>query len=174
MASPLKNLSDYDPSSMPDASQFRFAILCTDYHDHITGALLQGARDTLLKHGALEDRITVLPVPGAYELPAAAQFAAEAGLHDAFLCFGCVIKGETRHDDYINHAVAKGLIDLSLKYNKPFIFGLLTVENEQQAVDRAGGKHGNKGVECAVAALRMLQLKQKVGNKAKTKLGFSK
>ena len=117
------------------------------------------------KYGVNEKNIFVSVIPGAFELPLAAKWLYEKKKADAVICLGCVIKGETDHDKYINQAVAQGVMNLCLKTGAPFIFGLLTPNTLQQAKDRAGGKHGNKGVECAVAALQMLQLKDSLKKK---------
>jgi 6,7-dimethyl-8-ribityllumazine synthase len=160
MASSLKNLSTYDPSDLPEASSMQFAVIVSDWNAHITHALYQGCVDTLLKSGVYSDNIVTVQVPGAFELTTAATIVAKHHAKlNAIICLGCVIKGETTHNEYINHAVAQGLTNLSIQYQKPFIFGLLTPNDEQQAIDRAGGLHGNKGVEAAVTALRMADLK---------------
>jgi len=155
MASSLKNLSDYSAPSV-DLSNKRFAIVVSSYYYDITNALYQGACDTLLKHGATIDHIVTKTVPGTFELTLAAQYMAQKQEIDAVICIGCVIQGETKHFDFICHAVAQGITDVSLKYNKPVIFGVLTPNNMEQAQARAGGKHGNKGVEAAAAAIGML------------------
>ena len=161
MASALKNLSEYDEHNIPDASGMAFGIVVAEWNRHITHALYQGCLETLLKHGVLERNIYVAQVPGSFELPVGARMLNDQQPHlDAVISLGCVIKGETQHDDYINHAVASGLMNLSVSIGKPFVFGLLTVLNEAQALDRAGGKHGNKGVEAAVTAIRMAVLKR--------------
>lgn len=160
MASTLKNLSTYDPNTLPDASSMQFAVIVADWNAHITHALYQGCVDTLLKSGVYSDNIITIQVPGAFELTAAAAIVAKQSPKlNAIICLGCVIKGETTHNEYINHAVAQGLTTLSIQHQKPFIFGLLTPNDEQQAIDRAGGIHGNKGIEAAVTALRMADLK---------------
>ena len=141
----------------------QFGIVVAEYNKDITFALLEGCVDTLLKHGATEADITVSYVPGAFELTTGAQYQHLANDPDAVICLGCVIKGDTDHDVYINNAVAQGITRLSLDFNKPVIFGLLTPNNHQQAVDRAGGKHGNKGVEAAVTAIKMVALQQDLG-----------
>lgn len=134
----------------------RVAILVARWHPEITEALYQGAVETLEKHHV--ERILRLQVPGTYELPLAARQVAANKNFDAIICLGCVVKGETRHDEYINRAVSQGLMHVQLKYRVPVMFGVLTVETYAQALDRAGGKHGNKGAECAVAALEMIDL----------------
>ncbi|NJN34009.1 MAG: 6,7-dimethyl-8-ribityllumazine synthase [Saprospiraceae bacterium] len=173
MASTLKNLSQYDDSTMPDASEMTFAIVVADWNAHITHALYAACVETLLKHGVQETQIHTAQVPGTFELPTAARLlAAKHPLVDAIICLGCVIKGETKHDEYINMSVANALQNLSIASSKPFIFGVLTPNDEQQALDRAGGKHGNKGTEAAVTAIRMAALRQDLTGKRKGKIGF--
>ena len=156
MASSLKQLGSHNAESVPDCPDCQFGIVVSEYHETITEALLKAAVDTLLQHKVKEEHIFIKYVPGAYELPLGClQIYREQPL-DAVIALGCVIKGETDHDVYINQAVATGIMDLNLKFGKPFIFGLLTPNTEQQAKDRAGGKHGNKGIECAVTALKMV------------------
>lgn len=159
MASALKNLSTYDESNIPDAAEMSFGIVVADWNRDITHALYEACFETLVKHGAKEENIKVAQVPGAFELPSGARIIATREKLDAVICLGCVIKGETQHDEYINNAVATGLMNLSITTGKPFIFGVLTPNTHEQAKDRAGGKHGNKGVEAAVTALRMAALK---------------
>lgn len=171
MASALKNLSDYDDSNLPDASELSFGIVVADWNKDITHTLYQGCLDTLLKHGAKEENIHVVQVPGAFELPSGGRILAGREKLHAVICLGCVIKGETQHDEYINNAVAQGLVNLSIATGKPFIFGLLTPNTHEQAVDRAGGKYGNKGVEAAATALRMAALYQEKPGGKKT-IGF--
>jgi 6,7-dimethyl-8-ribityllumazine synthase len=118
--------------------------------------LYNGAFQTLLKEGVIEENIFRKNVPGSFELSTGAQWAAQVEGIDAVICLGCVIQGETKHFDFICNAVANGITNVSLKYNKPVIFGVLTPENMQQALDRAGGKHGNKGDEAAITAVKML------------------
>lgn len=155
-----KNLSAYDLASVPSASGMKFGIVVSEWNYEITGALAQGAVDTLIKHGARDINILVKHVPGSFELTLGAQYLAEYTDVDAIIALGCVIQGETRHFDFICQGVTQGITSLNLKYNKPFIFGVLTTDNQQQALDRAGGKLGNKGDEAAVTAIKMLALKQ--------------
>ncbi len=138
----------------------RFALIVSEWNDEITFALRDGALKTLTKYGAKEKNISVHYVPGSFELTAGAKWLADSKKFDAVICLGCVIQGETRHFDFICNAVAKGVTDLNITYNIPFIFGVLTPENMQQAKARAGGKHGNKGVEAAVTAIKMVALKK--------------
>lgn len=154
-----KNLSEYDLSSVPSANQMKFGIVVAEWNYEITGALAQGAADTLKKHGASDENIIVKHVPGTFELTLGAQYMAEYTKVDAIIVLGCVIQGETRHFDFICSGVTQGITSLNMKYNKPFIFGVLTTDNQQQALDRAGGKLGNKGDEAAVTAIKMLALK---------------
>jgi 6,7-dimethyl-8-ribityllumazine synthase len=171
MASALKNLSAYDESTIPDASEMTFGIVVAEWNAAVTHALYEGCYDTLLKHGARADNIFTMQVPGSFELPAGARLLAGKHNPDAVICLGCVIRGETSHNEYINHAVANGLVNLSIASGRPFIFGVLTPNDEQQALDRAGGKHGNKGVEAAVTAIRMAALKRG-DREGKRKIGF--
>lgn len=138
----------------------RFAIVVSKYHKSITGKLLDGAIQTLTRHLVSTSQIRVLWVPGAWEIPLAAQYALDSGEFDAVLTLGCVIRGETTHDQHINTAVSNGLGQLSLQYKTPVAFGLLTCNTMDQAIQRAGGDVGNKGAEVADAAVHMLLLRQ--------------
>ena len=140
----------------------RFAIVVSEWNTEITEALYQGARDTLLKFGASGDDVVRRNVPGSYELTLGAQLMAARKEFDAVICIGVVIKGETKHFDFICEAVGQGLTDLNIKYNLPIIFGVLTPNTMQQALDRAGGVHGNKGDEAAITAIKMAALKQEL------------
>jgi 6,7-dimethyl-8-ribityllumazine synthase len=155
MSSANKNLSEYSQKNIIDISSKRFAIVVSEWNEEVTESLYEGAHQTLLKHGAAASNIVRKDVPGSYELSLGAQYAAMDDF-DAVICLGCVIQGETRHFDFICQAVAQGITTVALKYNKPVIFGVLTPDNQQQALDRAGGKHGNKGDEAAMAAIKML------------------
>lgn len=148
---------DASPSlvNLPDGSSFKIGIVVSEWNAVITNALLEGARETLLKSGVLEDHIEVLYVPGSFELPWGARQIMKPGKKDAVICLGCIIQGETKHDEYIASAVASGIMQLGLMSGIPVIFGVLTTNTEEQAKDRAGGKHGNKGAEAAFAALQM-------------------
>ena len=157
-----KNLSAYDIESVPSATGFKFGIVVAEWNYQITGALAQGAVDTLKKHGVKDEDITLKHVPGTFELALGGQFFAEYTDVDAILLIGCVIQGDTRHFDFICDGVTQGTTHLNLKYNKPFIFGVLTTNNEQQALDRAGGKLGNKGDEAAVTAIKMVALRREM------------
>ena len=161
MATNLKNLSYYDPTEVPDASSYSIGIVISEYNSDITFALRDACVKALLKHGVSAENIDVDYAPGAFELPSAAQTLYFGTMCDAVIVLGCVIKGDTDHDIYINQAVSQGLMSLSLELDTPFIFGLLTTNNHEQAKDRAGGKHGNKGTECAIAAIKMLALRER-------------
>lgn len=163
MSSALKNLSNTGSFEVSQAAGMRFAIIVSEWNDAITSALLTGAFDTLIKYGVPEENIFIHHVPGSYELTTGARFIAEYCKDiDAVICLGCVIQGETKHFDFICHAVSQGLTNLSIQFNKPFIFGVLTPNTMQQATDRAGGKHGNKGDEAAVTAIKMVVLQKKL------------
>lgn len=172
MASSLQNLSDYNSENIPDSSDLQIGIVVSDWHKEITHKLYEGCFDTLTKHGVKKENIHSVQVPGSFELTSGAKILASNKKVDAVITLGCVIKGETTHNEYINQAVAAGLTTLSVMSSKPFIFGLLTPNDEQQALDRAGGKYGNKGVEAAVTALRMAHLKLSLSSAPKG-IGFN-
>ncbi len=160
MASGLKNLSLTEGSEVPSAKGMKFGIVVAEWNHKITGALYKGAYESLIQHGASEKDIITQTVPGSFELTLGGQLLAEYERPDAVICLGCVIQGETKHFDFICEAVAKGITDLNIKYNLPVVFGVLTTNTHEQAVDRAGGKHGNKGDEAAVTAIKMVALKR--------------
>ncbi len=155
MSSSLKNLSDFSHIEVGSAENLKFAIVVSQWNAQITGALLNGAYKGLLDHGAKEDNIELIEVPGSYELIAGSDIALRNKELDAVIALGCVIQGETRHFDFICQAVGTELAQVGLKHSKPVIFGVLTTDNLQQAIDRAGGKHGNKGEEAAITAIQM-------------------
>ena len=155
MATALHNLSDYDLSNVPDASNMCFGIVVSEWNPEITGALLEGAVKTLEKHGALPENIHVRTVPGSFELVYGAHQMVLNGSYDALIILGCVIRGDTPHFDYICLGVTYGIAKLNTVSEIPIIYGLLTTNNLQQAQERAGGKLGNKGDECAVDAIKM-------------------
>jgi len=159
MASELKNLSVFEGIEIPSAEKMKFGIVWAEWNNTITYSLMQGAYNTLLTNGAKAENIITKTVPGAFELTLGAQYMAELKEVDAVICIGCVIQGDTKHFDFICDAVAHGITNLNMKYNMPFIFGVLTVNNQGQAEDRAGGKHGNKGDEAAITAIKMISLK---------------
>lgn len=159
MAASLKSLLEFDSSLINSGRGKKFGVIVSDYNPEITLHLLDGCLRTLIKCRVKEKDILVAHVPGAFELPGGARMLAESSTLDAIICLGCVIKGETKHDEYINTAVASGIMQLSLLLKKPVIYGVLTTNNIAQAKDRAGGKRGNKGEEAAVTAVRMVALR---------------
>ena len=155
MATALRNLSSYDATKVPDASNMCFGIVVSEWNPEITGALLEGAVNTLEKHGAIPENIHVKTVPGSFELIYGAHQMVLNGGYDALIVLGSVIKGDTPHFDYICQGVTTGIARLNTTSEIPITYGLLTTDNLQQALDRAGGKLGNKGDECAVDAIKM-------------------
>lgn len=172
MADKKKNLSESKDFELCEMKNKSFGIVVSEWNEHITSELSEGARKTLLKNGVRESNIFVVKVPGSFELPMGARMLAGKERLDAIICLGCVIKGETKHDEYINNAVATGIMTLGLTSGKPIIFGVLTPNDNQQAIDRAGGKHGNKGDEAAYTALRMVSLAQNL-KESDSKIGFN-
>lgn len=161
MASRLHNLSDYDFNSVPDGKGMRVGIVVSEWNNKITGALLQSACDTLMKHGVREEDITVHTVPGSFELVfGSAQFV-KSGLVDAVIAIGCVVRGDTPHFEYICQGTTQGLASLNADSNVPVVYGLLTCNTMEQAEDRCGGILGNKGDECAVTALKMIDYRRR-------------
>jgi 6,7-dimethyl-8-ribityllumazine synthase len=158
MATNLKNLSDYNPDDIPSGEGRKIGIVVAEWNAEITQALLGGTVRTLTKHGVSEGDIWIDYVPGSFELPLGAQLMMESRGPEAVICLGCIIQGETRHFDFICQGVTRGITDLNLKYGKPFVFGVLTTDTIEQARDRSGGRHGNKGDEAAVTALKMIAL----------------
>jgi 6,7-dimethyl-8-ribityllumazine synthase len=136
----------------------RFAIVVSRYNESITGKLLDGALKTLREHGVVDEAIDVAWVPGAWELPIVATRWVDSRRYAAVICLGAVIRGETTHDQHINRAVSNELASLATRSGVPVLFGLLTCDNLEQAIHRSGGNVGNKGCECAEAALRMASL----------------
>ena len=161
MATELHNLSAYNPETVPEASRLRFAVIVSEWNPEVTEKLKEGAFNTLLKHGVKPDNITVVYVPGSFELVYAAKRIVGSIRPDAVIGLGCVIRGETPHFEYVCAGVTQGFSTLNAAGDIPYIFGLLTTDNQQQAIDRAGGKHGNKGDECAVTAIKMAALSYK-------------
>lgn len=162
MATRFHNLSDYDPASVPNAGGMRFGIVVSEWNDAITGALLEGAYNTLTRNGADEKDITVLTVPGSFELVFGAAQLVKSGKVDAVIAIGCVVRGDTPHFDYICQGATQGLAELNARGDVPVIYGLLTCNEMQQAEDRAGGRLGNKGDECAVTAIKMVDYARKL------------
>lgn len=162
MASALHNLSDYDFKSVPNASGMRFGIAVSEWNSKITGALLEGAVNTLVRCGASEDDITVQTVPGSFELVYGSSLMVHSGKFDAVIAIGCVIRGDTPHFDYICEGTTQGLADLNREGTVPVIYGLLTCNDMNQAEARCGGVLGNKGDECAVTAIKMVDFGRKL------------
>ena len=162
MATKFHNLSEYDLNSVPSAQGMRFGIVVSEWNNNITGALLQGAYDTLTKHGAREEDITVMTVPGSFELVFGASQMVKSGKMDAVIAIGCVVRGDTPHFDYICEGTTQGLASLNERFDVPVIYGLLTCNNMEQAQDRAGGTLGNKGDECAVTPIKMVDYYRKI------------
>ncbi len=158
MASNLKNLSEYNQDTLPKADNMKFGIVVSEWNAEVTDALAEGAYQSLLDNGATKENIIVKKVPGSFELVLGAQLLLENSEVDSVLCLGCVIQGETRHFDFICDAVSNGIMKLNMEYNCPVIFGLLTTNTLEQAKDRSGGKHGNKGIEAAITAIKMVGL----------------
>ena len=162
MATQLKSLSDFSHLKVGSAENFTFGIVVSQWNAIVTEALLTGAYNSLIENGAKEDNIKIIEVPGSFELTSGADMLLQKETIDAVICLGCVIQGETRHFDFICDAVANGITNVSIKHNKPVIFGVLTTDNQQQAEDRAGGKHGNKGEEAAITAIQMANIQQQL------------
>ena len=156
MATANKNLSDYDKNAIPNAKDFRFGIVVSEWNEQITEGLYNGVYDTLTDHGVLPENITRKNVPGTFELTFGSKKMLEMKQFDAVIAIGSVIQGETKHFDFVCSAAAQGIKDLNVAYDVPTIFCVLTDNNLQQAIDRSGGKHGNKGVEAGVTALKMV------------------
>lgn len=160
MATENTNLSEYDISTIPNGADFRIGIVVSEWNSSITFNLLKGAEETLEKHGVKKENIITHLTPGSFELSLGAQYLLEQGSVDGVIALGSVIQGETKHFDFVCNSVAQGVKDVSLKYNKPVIFGVLTDNTMQQAKDRSGGRHGNKGIECAIACLKMIEFQK--------------
>ena len=140
------------------AEGFRFGIIVSRFNDFISSRLVEGAMDALLRHGATEEQVSVIKVPGAFEIPLTAKKLAESGRYDAVICLGAVIRGSTPHFDYVAAEVSKGIANVSLESRIPVTFGVLTTDNLEQAIERAGSKSGNKGYDGAMAAIEMVNL----------------
>jgi 6,7-dimethyl-8-ribityllumazine synthase len=157
MAEKKKNLSQLS-STLPSALDMKFGIAVAEWNEEVTGELLKGAVKTLKSAGCLEHNILIKYVPGTFELPLAAQFFAEYTDVDAVIVLGCVVQGETRHFDFICSGATQGIMQLQIAWNMPIAFGILTTGDMQQALDRAGGTHGNKGDEAAATAIMMVKV----------------
>ncbi|WP_417867193.1 6,7-dimethyl-8-ribityllumazine synthase [Xanthomarina gelatinilytica] len=157
MATENKNLSDYDKATIPNAKDFRFGIVVSEWNESITEGLFHGAYQALMENEVSSKNILRWNVPGSYELIYGCKKMQETGV-DAVIAIGSVIQGETKHFDFVCEAVSQGIKDLNVLHDVPVIFCVLTDNNLQQAIDRSGGKHGNKGTEAAIAAIKMASL----------------
>lgn len=163
MAEKKKNLSEFAPFDLPKVADLNVGIAVAEWNPEITSALRDGAVETLVAHGLTKAQIQICDVPGSFELPTAALMMLDANSDlDAVICLGCVIQGETRHFEFISQAVANGITKVAIDYGVPVIFGVLTCDTMEQAKERAGGKHGNKGIEAAVSCLKMIALQRKL------------
>lgn len=162
MASALHNLSSYDPTTVPSGKGYKIGIVVSEWNEEVTGALLEGAYNTLLRHDVEIDDIMVKTVPGSFELVYAAASMMDYTDVDAIIAIGCVIRGDTPHFDYICQGTTQGLTELNGRAEVPVIYGLLTCNTMQQALDRCGGALGNKGDECAITALKMIRYKEEI------------
>jgi 6,7-dimethyl-8-ribityllumazine synthase len=158
MVTKKKNLSQVKKVKDKKFGNFRIGIVVSEWNEEITNSLYKGAFETLIEAGIKKENIVTKFVPGSFELPLGAQIIIENCDVDSVICLGCVIQGETRHFEFICNAVAQGITQVGLDFSKPIIFGVLTTNTIKQALERAGGKHGNKGVEAAVTAIKMMSL----------------
>lgn len=159
MATVNKNLSTYDKATIPNAKDFRFGIVVSEWNANITEGLCEGAVSALKENGVLAGNIIRWDVPGSYELVFGAKHMQQTQKVDAIIAIGSVIQGETKHFDFVCSATAQGIKDLNVQSDIPVIFCVLTDNTLQQAIDRSGGKHGNKGIEAAIAAIKMAELR---------------
>ena len=157
----MKNYNLVEGKVVAD-EKMKVAIVASRFNEIIVNKLLGGAVDGLVRHGVLDDNITVAWVPGAFEIPLAAQKFAESGKYDAVICVGAVIRGQTSHYDYVCNEVSKGIAQVSLNSKVPVLFGIVTTENIEQAIARAGSKAGNKGYDCALSAIEMVNLLRQI------------
>jgi 6,7-dimethyl-8-ribityllumazine synthase len=161
MATSEKNLSEYITEDIPNGADFKIGIVVSEWNEDITLNLLKGAEQALVDNKVNPDNITVKFVPGAFELPLGCQMLLEADEDlDGVIAIGCVIQGETKHFDFVCQGATQGITSIQLEYNTPVSFCLLTDNTKQQSIDRSGGKHGNKGIECAIACLKMIGLQE--------------
>ncbi|CAM1363133.1 6,7-dimethyl-8-ribityllumazine synthase [Tenacibaculum sediminilitoris] len=164
------NLSYYDKATIPNAKSFRFGIVVSEWNPEITQNLHKGAIETLIDCGATEENIISWDVPGSFELVYGCKKIIETQKLDAIIAIGNVIQGETKHFDFVCEGVTQGIVDLNIKYDVPVIFCVLTDNTKQQSINRSGGKLGNKGIECAVAAVKMAAIKNQ--ERPSSSLGF--
>ncbi len=163
MATAGNNLSQFNPEELPSATGMRFACVVSEWNNEITSALYEGAKNTLLACGAAGHDVTQVKVPGAVELTYAAKRLCQSEKFDAIIAIGNVIQGETKHFDFVCNSVTQGITELNLRFDTPVIFCVLTDNNIEQSRARSGGVHGNKGIEAAVAALKMAGLRKIIG-----------
>jgi len=164
------NLSYYDKTTIPNAKSFRFGIVVSEWNSEITSNLKKGAIETLIDCGALEENIISWNVPGSFELIYGCKKMVQHQELDAIIAIGNVIQGETKHFDFVCEGVTQGIVDLNIKQDTPVIFCVLTDNTKQQSIDRSGGKLGNKGIECAIAAIKMAAIKN--SDKKTESIGF--
>jgi 6,7-dimethyl-8-ribityllumazine synthase len=164
MATINKNLSEYDKNTIPNAKDFRFGIVVSEWNENITSGLFKGAVETLIENGVQQENIVSWDVPGSFELIYGSKKMISTQNVDAVIAIGSVIQGETKHFDFVCEAVSQGIKDLNVLTDVPVIFCVLTDNHLQQAIDRSGGIHGNKGTEAAVAAIKMAYLRQQASN----------
>jgi 6,7-dimethyl-8-ribityllumazine synthase len=163
MATAGRNLSHFKKEEVPNGADFRIGIVVSEWNETITSNLLNGAIEALISSGVKEENICIVTVPGAFELPLGAQHLCKRKDIDGVITIGVVIQGETRHFDFVCQGATQGIMDVMLKYDKPVSFCVLTDNTLQQSIDRSGGIHGNKGIECAVACLKMIALQKNEG-----------
>lgn len=163
MATANKNLSQYEKGTIPNGADFRIGIVVSEWNDDITTPLMNGAIEALRENGVKKKNIIVKNVPGTFELPLGCQFLLEADQDlDGVIAIGCVIQGETKHFDFVCQGATQGIMAVNMEYNTPVSFCVLTDNTKQQSIDRSGGKHGNKGIECAVSLLKMIGLQEEL------------
>ncbi len=167
MAGTLPSLSNLSIQEISGAKNFRYAILSALWHLDVTEQLVKGSLEILKACKVPNDSILIETVPGSFELPLAANYILQSNLADAVICLGCIIQGETKHDEIIANTVSQACMQLSIQFAKPVIFGVLTVHNLEQALERSGGKFGNKGCEAAIAAIKMLELHNRLHDNLK-------
>jgi len=172
MATSGKNLSIIDNFQLKSPEKIKIGVVVAEWNKQITQRLLDGVTQTLHQLKIPNNNIQIHWVPGTFELPIGAQYVLEGNTKiDGIICVGCVIEGETKHFDYVCLGATNGIMNVGLRYNKPVTFCVLTDQNEQQSIERSGGKHGNKGVECTISCLKMIMLKKEI-NSSSNKIGF--
>ncbi len=160
MATSIKNLSDYDKKNISNGADYKIGIVVSEWNEAITSKLMEGAINTFKENGVTDQNLLIKSVPGAFELPLGAQSLLEFNKLDGVITIGTVIQGETKHFDYVCSGASQGIMTVMLNYNTPISFCVLTDNTMQQSIDRSGGKHGNKGIECAVSLLKMIELQK--------------